>query len=229
LGLGALALLSLALLFASIAASSLRWLALVPAIAGLAFAAAPTRSDIYIDRAGQGAAIRNAAGRLTFVGKTSAFVVEQWLRADGDGRDAATAAGTKEGSRCDPEGCVVQTGQGRHIAFVQKPSAFEEDCRRAEIVISSLKGPKSCAAWLVLDRDALAARGATTLRMAADGIEMLSVRKGYEYVARTPLPRDPTAPAQTAKPVPEQDIPADDVESDAPDGSPDDFSSGAPD
>ena len=68
----------------------------------LAFAAAPMRSDIYVDRAGQGAAIRNASGRLTLVGKTSGFVVEQWLRADGDGRDAATFAGTKEGARCDP-------------------------------------------------------------------------------------------------------------------------------
>ena len=70
LGIGALALLSLALLLASIAGVALRWLALVPAVAGLAFAAAPTRSDIFVDRDGQGAAIRNAAGRLALVGKT---------------------------------------------------------------------------------------------------------------------------------------------------------------
>ena len=216
LGLGALALLSVALLFASIAASSLRWLALAPAIAGLAFAAAPTRSDIYIDRAGQGAAIRNASGRLTLVGKTSGFVVEQWLRADGDGRDAADRR-RHEGGRAlrSAKAAWSRRRNGAHVAFVQKSSAFEEDCRRADIVISSLKAPTACAAGLVLDRDALMARGATTIRMADAGICNALRSQGSRNVAdRMPSPTPPTsaatAPAQPAKPIPEQDIPADD-------------------
>jgi competence protein ComEC len=58
---GALALLSLALLVLTIPASSLRWIALLPGAAGLAFAAAPDGYDIYIDREGQG--LRSAASR----------------------------------------------------------------------------------------------------------------------------------------------------------------------
>ena len=240
LSLGALALFSLALLLASIAASSLRWLALVPALAGLALAASPGRPDVYIDRAGQGAAIRNAAGRLTFVGKPSAFVAEQWLRADGDGRDAAAANAAdtrlKDGARCDPQGCVVETANRRNIAFVQKFSAFEEDCHRAEIVISSLKAPRGCAALLVLDREALAARGATTIRLDAEGMDLRSVRKGDERLSRTPpSSRQPERPAKPAVAIPEQDIPEDDADRDAPErdaperGASDDFSSAAPD
>jgi competence protein ComEC len=235
LGLGALALFSLALLIASIAASSLRWLALVPALAGLALAASPDRPDVYIDRAGQGAAIRNAAGRLTFVGKASAFVAEQWLRADGDGRDAvvATAAETrlKDGARCDPQGCVVETANRRHIAFVQKFTAFEEDCRRAEIVISSLKAPPGCAALVVLDREALAARGATTIRLDAHGMHIRSVRKGDERLSRVPSPSRPAEMvAKPASAIPEQDIPADETDGDGSERGPsDDFSSAAPD
>lgn len=231
LGLGALALFSLALLVAAIFASALRWLAVVPALAGLALAAAPTRPDIYVDRDGQGAAIRNAAGRLTFVGKTSAFVAEQWLRADGDARDAAdansAAASAKDGARCDPEGCVVESVDRRNIAFVRKSSAFEEDCRRAEIVITRLKAPTPCAALLVLDREALAARGATTIRLGADSIEIRSVRKGDETVARASTATRPPVPAaKPARAIPEQDIPEDDRPE--PDPSHDDFSSDGP-
>ena len=234
LGVGALSMFSLALLVAAISASSLRWLAIAPAIAGLAMAAAPGRPDIYVDRDGQGAAIRNASGRLVFVGKTSAFVAEQWLRADGDSRDAAEArsliGGRQDGSRCDPEGCVVETVDRRTIAFVRKPSAFEEDCGRAEIVITRLKAPPHCTALLVLDRQALAARGATTIRVAQDRIEIRSVRKGHESIARAPAATPPPVPAArpTGRPagaVPEQDIPEDD----AADMPGDDLSIGAPD
>jgi competence protein ComEC len=54
----ALVFLSVGLIVLTIPASSLRWLALVPAGAGLVFAAAPHRYDIFIDRDGAGAAVR---------------------------------------------------------------------------------------------------------------------------------------------------------------------------
>ena len=69
LSIGALALLSLALLVLTIPASPLRWLAVLACRdAGLVFAAAPPRYDIFVDRDGAGAAIRSAGGRLALVG-----------------------------------------------------------------------------------------------------------------------------------------------------------------
>jgi len=220
LSLAALALMSVALLLLTLPASSLRWLALLPMGAGLA-AAAPARYDVFIDREGAGAAIRHAGGQLAVVGRPSDFVTEQWLRVDGDGRQAQDGS-LPRAARCDRGGCVVEGAGHRPIAFVQDIAAFEEDCRRAAVILTRLKAPAQCGAGLVIDREALAARGATTLRfLGGDAVEIRSVRKGTEIAslaraeART-VPETQNRP-QTVRPVPEQDLPEEEVSSDEPD------------
>lgn len=221
-GLAVLGLLSVALLVLTIPASSLRWLALIPVGAGLALAASPARYDIFIDREGAGAAVRSAGGKLTLVGKPSAFVTEQWLRADGDARSVDDPS-LRRDARCDRHGCVVEAGVQRRIAFVQEASAFEEDCRRAFVVVTRLKAPPGCAAALLLDRDALAMRGATVVSLGSDAAEIRSVRLGHErrswvvrerMAADAPQNRDKPRPA---RPVPEQDLPEDEISSAEPD------------
>jgi competence protein ComEC len=222
LSIGALALLSLALLVMTLPASSLRWIALLPAGVGVAFAASPDRFDAYVEREGSGAAIRSASGQLAIVGKPSSFVIEQWLRADGDGRSADDGS-LRRGVRCDKSGCIVEDPARRNIAFIQDMAAFEEDCRRATIVITRLKAPATCGATLVLDRDALAARGATAIRFRSEAVEIRSVRKGSETLAWTsPKPSaseslPPQERPRQARPVPEQDIPEDEISSGEPD------------
>jgi competence protein ComEC len=220
LGIGALASLSMGLLVLTIPASHLRWLALIPAGAGLAFAAMPHRYDIYVDRDGAGAAIRNARGELTFVGKPSDFVAEQWLRADGDGRNVDDAI-LKQAARCDRLGCVVDTGTQRVVAFVQEFSAFEEDCRRAAIVITRLDAPESCSASVVLDRKFLSERGATAIRLGSEKADIQSVKKGREIRPWAALAKAPIHPAQErprpARPVPEQDLPEEEISTGEPD------------
>ncbi|MDP8917377.1 MAG: ComEC family competence protein [Pseudomonadota bacterium] len=222
LGVGALTLLSLGLLTLTIPASSLRWIALVPAGAGLAFAAAPNRYDIYIDRDGAGAAIRNTKGKLTLVGKPSAFVAEQWLRADGDGR-SVDDAGLRQDARCDTAGCVVANGPQRWIAFVQDVSAFDEDCRRATVIVTRLKAPPTCKAGFLLDGDGLSARGATTIRFMPEVVEVTSVKKGREQLPwlSADRPQAGALPAQErprqARPVPEQDLPEEEISTGEPD------------
>jgi len=226
LSIGALALLSMAHLVLTIPASHLRWLALVPAGAGLALAVSPDRPDLYIDREGAGAAIRSGDGRLTLVGRPSSFVAEQWLRADGDARSADDPSLRRE-ARCDTTGCVVEGSSQRHIAFVRDPAAFEEDCRRAAIVVTRLRAPPRCDAALVLDQDALSSRGATIVHLRADGIELRSVRRGHEMLARSKAGTDaadktggnppPQEKPRQARPVPEQDLPEEEISSGEPD------------
>lgn len=222
LGAAALGLLSAALLILTIPASRLRWLALVPAGAGLAFAATPDRHDIYIDRDGTGAAIRSARGQLTMVGKPSVFVAEQWLRADGDGRSVEDMS-LRQDARCDKAGCIVEGAAQRRVAFIQDVAAFEEDCRRAAIVITRLDAPPGCAAALVLDRGALDARGATTVSLKDEAIEMRSVKKGREVLPwpGAGMEEARTTPAQEkprrARPVPEQDLPGEEFSTGEPD------------
>ncbi|MCG7393889.1 ComEC family competence protein [Microvirga sp. ACRRW] len=220
LSIGALAFLSLGLLVLTIPASHLRWFALVPAGAGLAFAATPHRYDIYVDREVAGAAIRNGHGELSLVGRPSGFVAEQWLRADGDARNADDAS-LKQSARCDRLGCTVETSGQRIVAFVQEFSAFEEDCRRAAIVITRLDAPENCGATVVLDRKALAERGATAIRLGQGGLDIQSVRKGQETRSWTVTAKaSPTSTQdrpRRARPVPEQDIPEDEISSGEPD------------
>ncbi len=219
---GALVFLSLGLLILTIPASSLRWMALVPAGMGLAFTTAPDRYDIFIDREGAGAAIRGAQGRLALVGRPSDFVAEQWLRADGDAR-AADDASLRREARCGNVACVVVAADGRQIAFVQDFAAFEEDCRRANLIVTRLQAPPACRQPFVLDGEALKERGAATLRYSPNAIEITSVRKGREVIA---WPEDRSVQAEEvsaqgrprpARPVPEQDLPEDEISTGEPD------------
>ncbi|EIM29690.1 ComEC/Rec2-related protein [Microvirga lotononidis] len=216
LGGAALVLLSLGLILVSVPASALRWMALVPAGAGLAFAATPDRYDVFIDRDGAGAAIRAKGGRLALVGRPSDFVAEQWLRADGDARNADDGSLRQE-AKCDAAGCVVAAAGGRWVAFVQDFTAFEEDCRRATVIVTRLKAPPICKASFVLDGDDLKERGATTIRFNPETVELRSVRKGREVrtwagkeVHRADVSSAPEIPRR-ARPVPEQDFPEEDL------------------
>jgi competence protein ComEC len=222
LGSAALVLLGLGLIVASVPASALRWLALVPAGAGLAFAATPDRYDVFIDRDGAGAAIRGKDGDLSLVGRPSDFVAEQWLRADGDARSADDGSLRQE-AKCDAAGCVIAAAGGRWIAFVQDVSAFEEDCRRAAAIITRLKAPPTCKAPFVLDGEDLKERGAATIRFSPDTVELRSARKGREILswAGAEPPRTELSPAQErprrALPIPEQDLPEEELSTGEPD------------
>ena len=217
---GTLALLSVSLVALTIPASHLRWLALVPACAGLALAAHPKRYDIYVDRDGTGAAIRNLRGELTLVGRPSGFVVEQWLRADGDGRSAGDAS-LRHAARCDRLACVVETSAQRAVAFVLEPAGFAEDCRRAAIVITRLEAPAFCEAPVVLDRHALDERGATAIGLGGEAAEIRSVKRGREVVPWIGRAQAAESPARgrprEARPVPERDWPGEEISSGEPD------------
>lgn len=194
-GTGALALLAVALLVATLPVSRLRFLALLPAGLGIALAASPTRYDIYIDRDGAGAAVRGNDGRLVVLGRPPGFVLEQWLKADGDGRRPESVTGAV-GPRCDRLGCTVLALDGRAVALVTDKRAFPEDCARADILISRLRAPPGCAAPLIADRTFLAAQGATAIRLGATGPEVASTRG-----AGPPKPWQPRPLATAAMPA----------------------------
>jgi competence protein ComEC len=178
-GTGALLLFAAALLLVSLFATPLRWAAVLPAAAGLTLAAHPQRFDLYVDREGAGAAVRGPAARLVVLGRPSAFVVEQWLRADGDARGSSEPS-LRDGVRCDRSGCVARLADGRAVSFVRGPSAFAEDCRRAAIVISRLSAPPGCGAALVIDGPALGERGATAVRLTDAGFAVAGSRHAGE-------------------------------------------------
>jgi competence protein ComEC len=158
----------------------------VIAAAGLAVAPQAERPDVLIEREGATAALRSGNGNLVFPPATAAgYSVDNWLLADGDERDAATAADASA-FRCDLLGCIGVV-KGKTVALIRHPGALEEDCRLADIVIAPFTLGKKCrAARVIVDRRRLKTYGAHALY-----IEGLSIRTETVAAARGHRPWAP--------------------------------------
>jgi competence protein ComEC len=189
-GPGALALFAEALILLTIPASALRWLGLLPAVLGCWLAVRAKPFDLYLDRDGAGAAIRGASGRLVVVGRSPVFVIEQWLKADGDARPGRDRT-LRDGARCDPLGCVVESGR-EVVAFVADRRAFSEDCARATVVVSRFRAPETCRARTIVDGSHLRARGATAIRWSEAGPQVVSARSPGDNRPWQPRVEPPT-------------------------------------
>jgi competence protein ComEC len=213
-GAEALALMALALITLTLFVSPLRFAAIVPAAAGVWLAASPKRFDIYIDRDGSGAAVRASNRQLVMMGRVPAFVAEQWLKADGDGRKADDAS-LRAGVRCDTLGCVVEFVDARAVALVRDRRAFAEDCRRAAFVITRLPAPPTCRPPVLLDRAFFAVHGAAAIRLTAEGHDIITTRRPGEArpwlqragpnQANPILPADRTGSGPAAQPAPDEE------------------------
>ncbi|WP_020178232.1 ComEC/Rec2 family competence protein [Methylopila sp. M107] len=152
--------------------TALRW-AGAPALgAALALAAFPARPDIVIDASGRSLAARGPDGRLLLVNeKASSFAARVWLAADAAPVPEKSAA---TDVRCDDYGCVAPLAGGGVVALVRDARAFDEDCRVAALVVTSLVAPAACSETAaVVDRRALDATGA--LELTRDGASFRAV------------------------------------------------------
>jgi competence protein ComEC len=191
----------------------LRGTAIPFAIVGLIGAASGPRYDVIIAPSGEQAALRDADGRLNVLGRRfNAFAAEQWLSADGDGREAAAARDPD--SPCDRLGCVGPLAEGQSLALVEDRLAFE-DCARAAIVVSALSAPVGCKAALVYDERRLAETGAVGLVWDGAGFKAETDRSVLEDRPWSPAPKRAHSdrierpgkggamPADPADPIPE--------------------------
>ncbi len=162
------------------------------AVAGLIGASDGPRWDVIVAPSGEQAAVRDADGKLMIVGKRfNAFAAEQWLAADGDGREPSEARDPD--APCDRLGCVAALPEGESLSLVLDRMAFDEDCGRAEIVVSALTAPAGCGAKFVFDEKALARLGAVGLTWDDE--------KGFTPTAdRTTLQNRPWSPAPAPSP-----------------------------
>jgi len=157
-----LPLLSLAVISAVVWRSWLFRASAVPLAAlGIVAALNGARYDVIVAPSGDLVAVRGADGRLAIVGKHfNAFAAEQWLAADGDDRDPASARNPH--AQCDRDGCIAALPGGRLLSVVTAPPAYEEDCLRATILVSASPAPEHCPAQ-VFDEQKLAQAGAVGL------------------------------------------------------------------
>jgi competence protein ComEC len=119
-------------------------------LVGVVGATQGPRYDVIVAPSGDLAAVRDADGALEVVGKRfNAFAAEQWLTADGDGRDPAQARAFD--APCDRLGCVAALPEGESLSIVLDRMAFDEDCARAEVVVSALSAPAGCKAKFLFE------------------------------------------------------------------------------
>jgi competence protein ComEC len=168
--------------------------------------------DVLVAGDGSAFAVRGADGRFAVVRTgNDTFAVREWLAADADTRSPKDPA-LDSGIMCDAAGCVGRLRDGSLVAIAKTLEAFEEDCRRAALVISARDTPPSCAASVV-DRAIWRRYGAMALRRIGDRFEITSARPaGHERPwthALAPASdgpeagRPPSAPARDATPRPD--------------------------
>ena len=155
------------------------------------------RYDAILAPSGDLAAVRDADGRLEVVGKRfNAFAAEQWLTADGDDRDPASARDPD--AACDRVGCVAALPEGQSLSVATDRAAFEEDCARAAVLVSALTAPADCKAQ-VFDERRLALTGAVGLVWDGARFVVSADRSALEDRPWSPAPKR-AAPDRLVRP-----------------------------
>jgi len=189
-GTGPLLLCTAGLLLLCLLRSPLRWIgAAVIAVASIWAFRAPL-PDVYVGNRGDVVGVRGASGRLSVMRTANGdtFPVREWLAADADVRTTHDGS-LKDGVSCDEIGCAARLADGAVVALPFAAEAFEEDCRRAALVVSQRTAPPSCAATAI-DRTLWPRTGAAALYRSGNGWErVVAYPPGYDR---------PWAPAGTA-------------------------------
>ena len=202
-GTGPLLLATAGVLLLGLLRTPLRWAGAIVASLAAIWALAVRQPDILIAADGGSVAARTADGRLrTMQLRKDAFLVREWLAADGDGR-LPTDPSVGEGAACDPSGCALRLADGAYVTLAQRPDAFVEDCRRAAIIVTWRRPPKDCAAK-VIDRKALQTTGSLALWREGGTVRLEAARPqgsdrpwahSNDAGARLLLSPEPAAPA----------------------------------
>jgi competence protein ComEC len=95
--------------------------------------------DVLMDRTGRLAAVRLDDGRLAIAPwERDRWVTDGWLRRSGQDDPApwpAEGASGGQGLACDALGCILSRG-GWTVALARRGEALEDDCARADLVLS---------------------------------------------------------------------------------------------
>ena len=158
-----------------------RWrvLGLVGVAAGLLAMTLGQTPDVLIDARGQLVAVRLEDGRLAISPwQRDGWITEQWLQSAGQTTAAPwPAAGVAEPPlACDGSGCVVERS-GRRVALARRPEALEEDCWRADLVVSYPRVETCPNGTSLIGPRALRDAGGLAIWVDPETIEIVTVRE----------------------------------------------------
>lgn len=176
-----------AMLLGCIATGRSRTPALVVAVGAFVVTIGSARApDLFIADGGAKLAVRQGDQMMLSGVRAGSFVADQWARAAGI--DPTRAYVTHHG--CDGRGCLFPLGPGKEIAHVRHPSILEEECRRADLLISALPGVLCTEKRIAVTGGA---DGAALVELHSDG-RPLRIRNAS--VPGRPWRRRPADPSQ---------------------------------
>lgn len=144
---------------------SWRWWGLVPVAVGIGLALTAPRPDMLIASDARTIALRDRDGLLHFPHPPKdRFAATRWLLRDGDDRNWKDAVGDAS-LRCDGLGCIAERS-GLVIAISSRPEALDEDCDRADIVVSTAPLVSCDKPHLALGAEQIAAGGGYAITLS---------------------------------------------------------------
>jgi competence protein ComEC len=177
--------------------SPLRWGGGILIIVASFWALHTPQPDVLVSSDGTVLAVRGSDGRLS-IHRTGrdAFAIKEWLAADGDAR-LPNDGTLLNGFRCDEAACIASLPDGKLVSQVIEPDAFEEDCARAAVVVTTREWPDQCKAT-VIDRRLSRGHGAITLRQTGGRFELAAARPAGQ---ERPWARGSVIPEESARPA----------------------------
>jgi competence protein ComEC len=150
----------------------LRWLGLVPALAGIGWALASPTPDLLVTGDGMHVAIRTPDGRFALLRPRAGDYVRRVL-AESAGMDGELGAmDDAANARCGADSCTARIHRdGRRLDLLATRSlnligvdALAAACTRVDVVVADRVLPRACRPrWLRLDRAALARTGGVAI------------------------------------------------------------------
>lgn len=158
-----------------------RYAGIIPLIAGLIGFSLSQPPDVLVEGSGRLFAVRAEDGSYRLSTRRAAkFSGEIWLRRVGADPQEIPPWPRKAGNneaflKCDDLGCIYKT-RDKTVALVRSPLALNDDCRRADIVVSAVPVQAGCpSAEIVIDRFDLWREGAHGIWIEKSGARVESV------------------------------------------------------
>jgi competence protein ComEC len=147
----------------------IRWLGILPIMAGVILTPLSPRADVLASEGGKIFAVRDDNGILHISSGTSEkFVSQSWIEREAEpGYDFWPEGNAVS---CDSEACLYRH-KGHTVSFIRAYTGLEKDCAEADIVISHLPIKRHLCPQprLLLDKWTLTDKGAHALYFEKDG------------------------------------------------------------
>ncbi len=131
------------------------------------------QSDILLSSTGSFQAVRLNAVELSFSNlRNASFIRENWTKQWGGENDQAQPF--DKIMACDQQGCLYEHQKSQlRVIFNRKPLSLNEDCLKADILITSQNSPIICEyPELILGKEAFKKNGAHALYLGKGGIRI---------------------------------------------------------